>query len=453
MKSYKNLAEELFFTNGTFDSRKARWNANKAPWLSELSGSSVSEKIWNLFHTRPLCACGNLTKYWDFTHGYRSNCSKSCGQSSSVTISKRKETLERKYGTDNLWSNEDFKRAVSEKMAKSKTAKALSRKIEEAKSRGFILITEAPTKASDIVKWKHICGVEFERPFQKTKYIACPKCSVSNIQGLVFKAAQEVDDTVISNYRQGLNDRREIDIFSPKANIGFEVNGSHWHQDQTRDLDKIQDAKVNGIKVVTIQDVELITNEQAVLSRVQSLLMKKERIYARKCSVLLGTTASLVAHEFLTKYHTQGYVRGTSICLTLNGQVLAVMTVGKSRFGKDKVLEIYRWCVKPGITIIGGFQKCFSHFNVQECITYCDARWSPDPTDTIYHRAGFTLVGKTKPGYVWKRGNIVLSRGETQKQKLLQQYPEFDMDMTEDQIMTSLGFEKVLNYGNWIFKK
>ena len=61
---------------------------------------------------------------------------------------------------------------------------------------------------------------------------------------------------------------------------------------------------------------------------------------------------------------------------------------------------------------------------------------------------GFNVVKITEPGYVWVSAhNNVISRYKTQKHKLLSQGIG-NINQTEDQIMSNLGYYKLYNSGN-----
>lgn len=65
-------------------------------------GAAPVEKLYNAVFCiteYPKCKCGNQVKFESFRKGYRSFCSGSCAQKSSITRKKMCDTLEKKFGT------------------------------------------------------------------------------------------------------------------------------------------------------------------------------------------------------------------------------------------------------------------------------------------------------------------------------------------------------------------
>ena len=99
--------------------------------------------------------------------------------------------------------------------------------------------------------------------------------------------------------------------------------------------------------------------------------------------------------------------------------------------------------------IAGGAERLFSNFvkthKNASIITYSDISKF---TGNIYLKLGFNVVKITEPGYVWVSAhNNVISRYKTQKYKLPSQGIE-NINQTEDQIMSNLGYYKLYNSGN-----
>ncbi|MBR1455155.1 MAG: hypothetical protein IJ593_11040, partial [Lachnospiraceae bacterium] len=120
-----------------------------------------------------------------------------------------------------------------------------------------------------------------------------------------------------------------------------------------------------------------------------------------------------------------------------------------TRFSKYAEYELIRYCVKPGIRIIGGAEKLLRYFiknnEPSSIVSYCDRSKF---TGSVYNKLGFTFVENTEPGYVWVgRHGEILSMYETQKQLLIEK-GYGNLGDTEDEIMNNLGYLKVYNSGN-----
>lgn len=156
-------------------------------------------------------------------------------------------------------------------------------------------------------------------------------------------------------------------------------------------------------------------------SKIAEMLLPKQRIYARKCTLFKLKTD--VANEFLQKYHLQGTCRGQLLCLGLvyQGKLYQVMTFGKSRYDKTHAVELLRLCTKPGYTVVGGASKLFKFatqdYGLHDIISYCDlSKFS----GKVYETLGMKLIRVTPPQEVWSRGtdkvtaNLLRARGYDQ---------------------------------------
>lgn len=76
------------------------------------------EKLWyfyNKVEKEVLCKCGNKTSFErNFKKGYKKYCSSKCAQSSKVTKEKRKRTVMKKYGVDNVSKNSSIKEKIQQ---------------------------------------------------------------------------------------------------------------------------------------------------------------------------------------------------------------------------------------------------------------------------------------------------------------------------------------------------
>jgi hypothetical protein len=96
--------------------------------------------------------------------------------------------------------------------------------------------------------------------------------------------------------------------------------------------------------------------------------------------------------NFLNENHLQNNCRGQEIRLGLfyNGELVQIITFGKSRYNKKYQYELLRLCTKKDKIIIGGSNKLFSYFidnyNPESIISYCDiSKFSGN----VYQKLGF----------------------------------------------------------------
>lgn len=262
---------------------------------------------------------------------------------------------------------------------------------------------------------------------------------------MIEKIAPDVE--IIRNDRKTIYPK-EIDIFLPELKLGVEHHGAFWHKEsRVGDLhrEKYKLARDKGIRLIQVFDFELRDNAEMLFDLIKSALNKNKKVYARYCA--LAEVTSTEEKEFLRENHLQGYVPSKK-CYGLyhKGELVSIMSFGIPRFTKSYQWEILRFCNKRGITVTGGATKLWSNFvqkeSIENCVTYCDPRFFDG---RIYQSMGFKFIDHSQSGYFWYNGRDVLKRYTTQKHKLVE--AGFDSSMTESEIMTSLGYYKVLDAG------
>ena len=179
----------------------------------------------------------------------------------------------------------------------------------------------------------------------------------------------------------------------------------------------------------------------------------KYKVYAKRCTV--QTIGNEVCRKFLNKYHLQGATPAEiRYGIYLDSNLIGVATFGKPRFNPNYEYELIRLAWMHGVNVIGGSEKLFKAFindyKPTSIVSYCDISKF---NGGVYNRLGFktTIDSITDPNYVWINSeNKVLTRYQTMKHKLLEQGLGTP-DMTENQIMESLGYFKVYDCGNLKF--
>ena len=258
----------------------------------------------------------------------------------------------------------------------------------------------------------------------------------------------------------------EIDIYLPELKIGFEFNGVWWHSEKFKNenyhLKKYELSNLNNVSLITIWEDDWVKNREICESFVLNKLRKtSNRIYARKCEI--KEISYNDSKEFLDSNHLQGDCKSSiRIGLFNNNELISLMTFSKLRLplqrheknrNKDKHYELTRFCNKINTSVVGGASKLMKYFitkyNPIQVETYSDNLIS---NGDLYETLGFEYSHTSKPGYWYVIDGIREHRFNWRKQKLIKM--GYDINKTEEEIMSELGHYRIYNAGNkkWIYK-
>jgi hypothetical protein len=257
------------------------------------------------------------------------------------------------------------------------------------------------------------------------------------------------DYSPIFNDRTLLSDRKEIDIFLPDYNIGFEINGCYWHSEKFKPtnyhLDKKKDAAHNGIRLIHLFEDDLRDGPDLIRRKIMSLLEPSDiSIGARKTKVVYDVDCK----EFLEHHHIQGHVNHSfNIGLEHEGLLVSVATF--KRYGDSH--DLTRFASK--LPVVGGLSKIMS--KVTNVYTYADLLWT-DFENNIYQKSGMSLTHQTKPDYTYycRATKRRIPRRQMTRAKLQAKYPDtFCPELTEHQNALNHGFLKVYDCGKLKYTK
>lgn len=305
----------------------------------------------------------------------------------------------------------------------------------------------APWGSDELLDAVCVCGVSFQpnvHDFIYGKIRSCG-CVKSFQEKRILKIIQDwgfeaySDRSEIAPY--------ELDIFIPKLRLAIEYCGLWAHGEllfgsaaRRRHLDKVLRCRDVGIRLITIFSDEWFSRNEAVVGYLRSVLgVDLRKVGAREC-VLDSCSSELT--DFLDRYHVMGAggryrsVEG----LLFEGALIAVMAFR----GK----ELARYCVAPGVKLVGGFQKLLaSHLkanpSLQEIVTFSDNRWSEGD---LYLRNGFRHAADVAPSYWYTKKACDTKRwhkSNFRKEKI----PGIQPTETEWQAMQRLGYDRVWDCG------
>lgn len=284
----------------------------------------------------------------------------------------------------------------------------------------------------------------------------CPICAFSASSS---RAEQEIINYILTFYNGSIEthnrvllDGKEIDIYLPEFKIGVEYGGAFYHREsmvgKTYHFDKYNLAKFKGIKLIQIFDFEWLEKNEIVKSRIKGMLGFNEKIPARK--TIVKELNRIEANDFLSRTHIQdGDNSSIRLGLIFNDKLVACMTFNKPRFNKKNNYELIRFSSELNTNVIGGASKLLSYFRKNyngSIISYADCRWS---NGNLYEKLGFTLDGIVPAGYIYYNisNKKTYHRMTFQKHKL-KELPAYDDSLTEYEIMTLSGYDRIWNAGN-----
>jgi hypothetical protein len=254
-----------------------------------------------------------------------------------------------------------------------------------------------------------------------------------------------------------LNNGLVLPIFIPEKKVAFDfISLADCTEDKVGNRycrERMEKAKFEGVQLIQIFEDEWRTKGSIVTHRVQNMIGSSPRIYAR------NTEAKEVpwgfAKELLKASHIQGPGAGAAMVLGLVNDLglVAVMTLGVSRFEKtgENDFELIRYSSVG--TVVGGFSKLLKYFiemaKPSRIISYSDARWS---VGNVYSHNGFDAAGYSNPGYFWTKDGIRHNRIKFQKHKLGEVLEKFNPMMTEKQNCEANGYKRIFDAGmhKWV---
>ncbi len=297
----------------------------------------------------------------------------------------------------------------------------------------------------------------FQTPNNHLRGEGCPFCNNSKFEEEFAAFLSSVGVFYIRNTRKIIKPF-ELDFYLPDYKLAFELNGSFWHscgieyfEDrkfcEERHLKKQILCEEAGIHLIQFFDFEWYQKKEKLKNLIRAKFgFYDEVIYARNCHV--KSISSEIYRCFCDKFHLQGSVPSSlKKGLFFKDKLVAVMGIGRRGiFTND--FELLRYCVFPGIKIVGGFSKLLKSFDVDKLISFGDRRFV-FKHDNVYLRNGFTLIGETKPSYFYltpQKG--ILTRYEAQKKKLKNLVGETIANKgTEKEILLKHGFRIIFDVG------
>ena len=336
--------------------------------------SSISERLYCIIHDineYPKCPyCGKLCKYWhNFnmspskyncfcsvscsrlyyysleekeTHAClkcgkiipkRSNgkdvffCSSKCSANSPQTNKKRKETNLQKYGTLNVFQNQNIKEKIKQ-TNRQKYGEDSITKTDIYKRNIYDKAYENLQRFNEFViplfpKEEYIgsnfnteynwlckkCNNQFHKTYVNGLMPLCPKCHhTSNIEKQIIQFLLKHNISFDQNKRS-IIPPYELDIYIPQHNLAIEIDGLYWHSedflnDKEYHLRKTNLCKNKNINLIHIFEDEIKLKFPIVISNLKHLLgLCKYQINQSK--YFIKEISPQLKDKFLQKYHLE----------------------------------------------------------------------------------------------------------------------------------------------------
>lgn len=431
---------------------------------------------------------GAVRVFLGFGKGYAEFCSAKCVRTSEVVRARVKNTVQQRYGVDNVSQLEEVKSKAyatvtsrfggffhPEVRTKTNIARygvesplwlpEVSARRKDTRHRnaleklvypdGFIpqfseddYLQEGSGRYSIL----HIvCGKTFTHRVPFTE-LTCRFCAGgrSSLERMVAEGIKHPDVQLGAPIPlEGKKVFADIKVGS----LIVEVDGNYWHSelrgaDKKKTSKRVKLLRQRGFDVMVFFEDEVTDRLEVVHSMINAKLGVFSRVFhARKCSV--SEVSSAEARKFLDEHHIQGYANSSiHLGIFYEGALLGVASASKRRFGSGGY-ELVRLAFAKGTAVSGGTERLLKALKsmVPSLISYSDNRFG---TGEVYRRLG-TLVSENAESYFYlDRRNYQkrLSRLKFQKHRLSEALERFDASKTEWENMKQNGYDRIWDCGS-----
>jgi len=337
-----------------------------------------------------------------------------------------------------------------------------TRNLLECKERleNFIKVQDKPVAVGALSKKLHISASYLRTYLNKYSLWNYITPSASKYEVEIKETFSNLGIELAKN-KKILGSGKEIDLYNEQHKLGVEFNGNHWHRIDNKGRNYHQNKSLLAIEKgvflyhIFEYDWKSPYKKTKIINQLKNLFgLNEYKVFARKCKI--KEVVSKEAKDFLDQNHLQGADKAlVRLGLYFNNELVAIMTFCKPRFNKKFEWELSRFCCKANTSVVGGASKLFQYFiknyNPENIISYSDIAHTKG---SLYEKLGFEYRSISHPNYVWVKDEEVLTRYQCQKSKLIKQFPEYK-DLTENEIMTKLGYIKIEDAGNilWVFRR
>jgi uncharacterized Zn finger protein (UPF0148 family) len=321
-------------------------------------------------------------------------------------------------------------------------------------------LTPTSENLSDYLEVKCENGHVFKRTFGNFKKgtTKCPICfpDTSSTEMEIKEFLNNLGvECIYSDW--SILEKYELDFYIPSFDLAIEFDGIYWHSEiqgkhKNYHLNKTKKCSEKGIKLLHIFENEWTNKKDIWKSMIKDKLGLNEKIGARKCT--LKQVDKSEEKQFLEENHLQGYTNSyIAFGLYYEGELVSLMSFGKSNFSSDVEWELLRFASKQNTNVVDGELKLFKYFRDNYpggIVSYSDRRYSEDD---VYTKLGFQFLYFSQPNYFYFKNPTVLeSRQKYIKSKLPNLLEKFNPNLTEWENMVLNGYDRIWDCGNSVWK-
>ena len=257
------------------------------------------EKLYRYYYgvtETPVCkVCGSPVKFININDGYRTYCCRACSFKDPDWMSRKNETVIKKYGSNNPFSSELVKKKI-------KQTNLERYGVENASMCESIKEKKIKTSLKNYGDIYDTITCKYPDP----SYDLCEEKTY--MEDFIIKILKEYNIEYIQRDRNVISPK-ELDIYIPSKKIAIECNGIYWHSYPNKEpnfhIKKFQQCLDQGIQLISIWEDWVKTKPEIVKSIILSKLGIYSRIiYARKCNIV--EVPSDICSKFLDENHIQG---------------------------------------------------------------------------------------------------------------------------------------------------
>lgn len=212
--------------------------------------------------------------------------------------------------------------------------------------------------------------------------------------------AENYGGIVMRNYRKILSGNRELDIYLPSLKLAIEFDGLFWHSTKNDTptnyhLDKTNECKNKGIRLIHIFEDEWIYKREIVKSNILKLLNSNKINKINSSDCLISEVSITESKLFLEENSIEeSNDFDTSYGLYHNGEFVSVMCFNGN--------NIVNFCHKLNTEVVVGMETILKYFiskyNTNSITFSIDKRWNDG---SELEKFGFKCYGETEPSFTY----------------------------------------------------